>query len=135
MRQTFLLAGLLFALKPALAQSSPPAQSCDRECLRGMLTSYLNAVVAHDPKALPLAANARFTENTVEKPIGEGLWKTASGLGTFRQDIIDVRQGVAGTHIVIEENGTPVLFQVRLKVASGRISEIDSTVVEIRPKE
>jgi hypothetical protein len=123
MRKILLFAGLLFALKPA------GAQTCDRECLRGLLTSYLNAVVAHDPKVLPLAANVRFTEDTVEMPVGQGIWKTASGLGTFRQDIIDVRAGVAGTHVVMEENGAQVLFQVRLKVAAGKISEIDTTVV------
>jgi hypothetical protein len=94
-----------------------------------MLTRYLNAVVAHDPKAIPLAAKARFTEDTAEMPVGEGLWKTASGLGTFRQDIIDVREGVAGTHVVMQESGNPVLFQVRLKVVSGKISEMDTTVV------
>jgi len=126
------LAGLLLALKPASAQTPASAKGCDRECLRGMITSYLNALVAHNPKMLPLAANARFTEDTVEKPLGEGLWKTASGslsLGTFRQDVIDVRQSVAGTHVVMQENGAPVLFQVRLKVVVSRISEIDTTVV------
>jgi hypothetical protein len=116
MRKIVLLAGLLCALSPAFGQN------CDRECLRGLLTSYLGALVAHDPKALPLASNARFTEDTVEMPLGEGLWKTASGLGTFRQDIIDVRAGVAGTHVVVQETGAPVLFQVRLKVVSGKIS-------------
>ncbi len=129
MRQILFLAGLLLVLKPAAAQTPSPAQNCDRECLRGMLTNYLNALIAHDPKSLPLAANVRFTENTVEKPLGEGLWKTASSLGTFRQDILDVRQGVAGTHVILEEKGAPAMFQVRLKVAAGKISEIDTTVV------
>jgi hypothetical protein len=128
-RKTVFLAGLLWTLNSAFGQTSRPVQHCDRECLRGMLTSYLSALVAHDPKALPLAANARFTEDTVEMPLGEGLWKTASGLGTFRQDIIDVRAGVAGTHVVMQEKGAPALFQVRLKVVSGKISEIDTTVV------
>ena len=123
MRKVVFLAGLLCALNPAFGQN------CDRECLRGMITSYLGALVAHDPKALPLAANVRFTEDTVEMPLGEGLWKTASGLGTFRQDIIDVRAGVAGTHVVMQEKGAAVLFQVRLKVVSGKISEIETTVV------
>lgn len=123
MRQLLIFAALLCALKPAAGQT------CDRECLRGMLTQYLSALVAHDPKTLPLAPKARFTENTVEKQLGDGFWKTASSLGGFRQDIIDVRQQVAGTHVVVEENGNPVLFQVRLKLASGKISEIDSTVV------
>ncbi len=122
----------LSALNLAFAQtaaSQTPAPACDRQCLRGMLTRYLNAVLAHDPKQLPLAAGVRFTENTVEKPLGEGLWKTAGSLGTFRQDILDVRQGIAGTHVVMMENGAPVLYQVRLKISSGKISEIDSTVV------
>jgi hypothetical protein len=100
-----------------------------------MLTRYLNALVVHNPKALTLAGNARFTEDTVEKPLGEGLWKTASGLGTFRQDIIDVREGVAGTHVVMQDNGAPILFQVRLKVASGKMSEIDTTVVRNQARE
>jgi hypothetical protein len=94
-----------------------------------MPTGYLAALIAHDPEALPLADKARFTENTVEKPPGEGLWKTASGLGGFRQDILDVRQRVAGTHVVVQENGAPVLIKARLKLAGGKISEIDTTVV------
>lgn len=127
MRRTFFLAGLL-----AATQAFSAAQTCDRECLRGMIARYLDAVVAHDPKALPLAANARFTEDTAEKRVGEGFWKTASGIGTFRQDIIDVRNGVAGTHVVMLDNGNPILFQVRLKVVSGKISEMDTTVVHNR---
>jgi hypothetical protein len=94
-----------------------------------MLTRYLNALVSHDPKTLPLAPKVRFTENTVEKPLGDGFWKTAGALGTFRQDILDVRQGIAGTHVVIAENGMPALYQVRLKLVAGKITEIDSTVV------
>jgi hypothetical protein len=128
-RTVLVFSGLLLALIQAPAQTSASAPSCDRECLRGMLTSYLKALVAHDPGALPLTDKARFTENTVEKPLGDGLWKTASDLGSFRQDILDVRQGVAGTHVVIRDNGAPALLQVRLTLAGGRISEIDTTVV------
>lgn len=130
MRRTVVFAALLFALSPAYAQAA--ASDCDRACLRGMITNYLNAVIAHDPKSLPLAANVRFTEDTIEKRLGDGLWKTASGLATFRQDIIDVREGVAGTHVVMMENASPILFQVRLKVVARKISEVDSTVVRNR---
>lgn len=130
MRKILFVAGLLFALSPASAQSQQPAAACDRECLRGMLTRYLDALIAHDPGRLPLAPNARFTEDTVEKRLGEGLWKTASlSLGTFRQDILDVRTGTAGTHVVMREGAAPMLFQARLKVVSGKISQIDTTVV------
>ena len=129
MRKASVLAAFFLALSSVYAQNSAPQQGCDRDCLRGMLTRYLDALVAHNPKPLPLAANARFTEDTVEKPLGDGLWKTAGNLGTFRQDVIDVRRQAAGTHVVLQENGMPILFQVRLKLNSGKISEIDTTVV------
>jgi hypothetical protein len=80
MRKIVFLAGLVYALNPAFGQTAR------RE-------SYVSALVAHGPKVLPLATNMRFTEDTVEMPLGEGLWKTASGLGTFRQDIIRCARG------------------------------------------
>jgi hypothetical protein len=38
---------------------------CDRECLRGFITQYLDALVAHNPSALPLSAKVRFTEDSL----------------------------------------------------------------------
>jgi hypothetical protein len=37
--------------------------SCDRACLEGFVDQYLAALVAQDPSKLPLAKNARYTEN------------------------------------------------------------------------
>jgi len=39
---------------------------------------YLAALVKHDPSGLPLARGVRFTENTAEIRIGDGLWVGAS---------------------------------------------------------
>jgi hypothetical protein len=86
---------VLFALN-ASAQA-PAGGSCDRECLRGFITQYLNAMVEHNPKALATAPSVRFTEDTVTMSLGEGLWKNASKLRTYRQDILDVREGVAAS--------------------------------------
>jgi hypothetical protein len=102
---------------------------CDRDCLRGIVTQYLNAMVAHNPGALPLAPKARFTEDTVEMKLGDGgLWKNASGLRGYRQDILDVRQGVAASQDIVEESGMPVMLMLRLKVADKKISEIETQV-------
>src|SRR6185436_13357000 len=68
----------LFVLAMLVGQSDSLAQNktCDRECLRGFMTQYLNAVVAHRPDMLPLANNIRFTENTASVKIGDSdLWK------------------------------------------------------------
>ena len=40
-------------------------QTCDRECLNGFVDQYLDAMVKHDPKLVPLTKNVKFTENGV----------------------------------------------------------------------
>jgi hypothetical protein len=123
------------ALTPVVAArqvAKAGERPCDRTCLRGMLTAYLDALVAHAPNRLPLARNVRFTEDTVEKRLGEGLWQTAGKLRPYRQDILDVRAGVAGTHTIVEENGAPVLFALRLKITDRTIAEVETMVVRSR---
>jgi hypothetical protein len=39
---------------------------------------YLAALVKHDPAGLPLSRGVRFTENTAEIRIGDGVWVGAS---------------------------------------------------------
>ena len=114
----------------AHAQNRGPAASnaCDRDCLRGFITQYLEAMVAHNPKALPVATTARFTEDTKTLLLGEGLWKGASKIRPYRQDFLDLREGVAASHVVVEENGTPVMFTLRLKIADRTITEIETMV-------
>jgi hypothetical protein len=106
--------------------------NCDRECLRGFITQYLNAMVMHTPKSLPLATGARFTEDTKTLPLGEGLWKGASKLLTYRQDFLDVREGVAASHVIVEEGSSPVMLALRLKIADKKISEIETMVTRNR---
>ncbi len=103
--------------------------TCDRDCLRGITTQYLNALVAHDPSALPVAGNVRFTEDTVEMKLGESpLWKNAAKLRPFRLDILDVRQGVAASQVIVEESGSPVMLMLRLKVVDKKITEVETQV-------
>src|SRR6187551_2598533 len=104
------------------------AADCDRACLKGMMTTYLNALVAHDPSKAPLAANVRFTEDSKDLKVGEGFWKTATKLGDYRQDFIDVKEQVVASHVIIEETGKPAMFTARLKVADGKITEIETLV-------
>lgn len=102
---------------------------CDRECLREFITQYLDAMVARKPDVLPLASNFRFTEDTVEMKLGEGLWKHITRLTDYRMDIIDVRQGIAISHTVVEENSSPVMFALRLKIIDRKIAGVETMVV------
>ena len=58
-----------------LAASAAHAQrtACDRACLEGFMDRYLDAVVANDPSAVPLAANLRYTENGQRLLVGDGV--------------------------------------------------------------
>jgi hypothetical protein len=105
---------------------------CDRACLGAIMSRYLDAMVAHDPSSLPVAANAKFTEDTQVMKLGEGAWKTVTKLRPYRVDFIDVQQGVVAVHTVMEENGTPVLFAARLKVVDRKLTEIETQIVRNR---
>lgn len=101
---------------------------CDRACLRGFITQYLDAMLTHNPRTLPVSDKVRFTEDTVDMKLGEGLWKNASKITSYRQDILDVRQGVAASQVVVEEGGMPALLMLRLKIAGKKITEVETQV-------
>jgi hypothetical protein len=130
MRASFVLRStlLLAAFGSTVTPSRAAAVDCDRECLRGFITQYLSALVAHNPGALPVGEKVRFTEDSVEMRLGEGLWKNASRLRTYRQDILDVRQGVAASQVVMEEGDSPVLLMLRLKIVGRKLTEIETQV-------
>ena len=104
------------------------AQNCDRACLKNTMTTYLSALVAQDPSKAPLAANVRFTEDAKELKVGEGFWKTATKVGDYRQDFIDVKEQVVASWVIVEESGRPAKLTARLKVANGKITEIETLV-------
>lgn len=111
------------------AQAAEPQSGCDRACLAGFVTQYVNAMIAHKPESLPVAANVKFTEDCKELKLGEGIWKNISKLTDYRRDILDTREGVAVSFLVVEENASPVLFVMRLKVVDKKITEVETTAV------
>jgi len=102
------------------------ATACDRECLRGHVTAVLWALVKHDVSKLPVAANVRVTEDADEKPLRNvALVRQVTALRGFRQDFIDERTGIVGAHVMVEEDGAPVMLVVRLKVVNNQLTEIE----------
>lgn len=114
-------------------RSASAATACDRECLRGTMTTFLHALLEHDASKVPVADAVRVTEDGIEKPLARlGLLNTVTRLRGYRQDILDERAGMAGTHVVVEEVGAPVLLVVRLEIVDGEITEIETVATRSR---
>ena len=118
------------AAQPAKA---PAATACDRECLRGAMTMYLDALARHDVSKLPLGDNVRITEDSIEKTLDKvGIVRSITKFRGYRQDFLDEREGIAGADVVAEENGAPALLVVRLKVEDEKITEIETVATRSR---
>jgi hypothetical protein len=116
-----ILAGLLGA-----ASAADAAPACGRACLTGSTNAYLKALLEHRPGALKTTPDVRFTEDGAPLRLGDGLWRTIDGLGSFRLDFVDPAQDEAGALVTVQENGRPALMALRLKLRSGRISEVET---------
>lgn len=128
--------GALFVLLAgATAAATPPgpaaANKCDRACLNGFVDQYMAAVAAHDPSKLPHSANVRYSENNVEMPLGEGLWQTSDGWGSYKVYTDDPQAGQVGFLGVANEDTHLSVFAARLKVVNQKVTEIE--VIVARP--
>jgi hypothetical protein len=103
-------------------------KSCDRACLNDLVDQYLAALVARNSADLPLADEVKFTENGQRLEPGDGLWNTASGLGTYKLYMADPQAGQVGFFGTIRETGTPAILALRLKVENRQITEIETLV-------
>jgi hypothetical protein len=108
------------------ASTGPIPLKCDRACLEKVLDDYLAAVVAHDPKRLPLSKDVKYTENNQVVEVGDGFWKTAQGLGNYKHYFADPEFGQVAFMGTMMEAGAPLLMSVRLRIELGRITEIEA---------
>ncbi len=119
-----LILGLALAHSPARAA----APSCDRSCLETWVDKYLDAVLAHDPKAVPFARDVKFTENGQKLELGDGLWRTLTAKGAYRMFVTDPATGQVGFLGSIKEADTPAMLAVHLTVRSGKITAVETLV-------
>jgi hypothetical protein len=126
----------LVAAAGIFAGASAGAQetTCNRQCLEGFVDRYLDAVIANDPSALPLARDVRYTENGQRLAIGDGHWRSLKSQGRYRLFVADPEAGQVLLITTVEEDertpdaGSPALFSVRLKVAGNQITEIETFI-------
>src|SRR5579875_2102839 len=119
---------LALALCAHLARAAGPIPvDCDRACLEGLVNRYLEALVAHDPKGLPLSKDLKYTENDQVLDIGDGFWNTVTGPGNYKHYFADPVTEQAAFMGTMKEADHLVLMALRLKVELGRITEIETS--------
>src|SRR4029077_7208271 len=98
---------------------------CDRACLKSTLDIYMAAVVKHDPKAAPLMQGYRHTENALNKPVGQGVWQSVTGLGKVQRRYADPVSSQAAYYGIVEEGGKLAIVTARLRIENPQIAEAE----------
>jgi len=131
--RVYLLAAIGLLALLGFSPTSACAAQCDRACLKGMITQYVDALLAHDPRKLPLADKVRFTQDSKVMKLGEGLWSEPLTKGTFRQDYLDTTKQVAASHMQLLSGKEQVLLSVLLHLTDSKISGIETLIQRVEP--
>jgi len=75
---------------------------------------------------VPLAANAKITFNGRAVKLADAFWDSADRI-VYRFDIVNDRLGDVATEAVVQNSdSSKTMYMVRLKVADGKITEVET---------
>src|SRR5580704_10936515 len=89
----------------------------------------MDALIAHDPKRLPLSPKFKNVENGQRLEPGDGFWRSATGKGNYRLFVDDVAAGEVALMTTMTEATHPVTVALRLKIDNRQITEIETFVL------
>jgi hypothetical protein len=111
---------VLMLVSPVRAQVG-----CDRACLEGHVSTFLEALYANMPDAVPLAAGAKISNNNSLVGLREAFWDGAAETA-YRWDIANPRLGDVATEVVIRNaDDSYTMAVVRLKVQDDGVTEVE----------
>jgi hypothetical protein len=124
---------LLCLSVPAWAEPvlTSEAKGCTRASLQKATAQYLEALKKGNPSSMPLASGAKYIERRKEMPLGQGLWQKPFP-SDFSRSIFDVDICESFTEIIQANSDHPYVVGTRLKVANGKIEEIESLASDDR---
>jgi hypothetical protein len=105
--------------------ASATAATCDRACLLEHGKQFNANMLAHNTGKIPLASNVQIRENTKAITLADTKW---SGVKRILSEGVyaDAIKGNVIQHVAAETNdGKTVYIGTRLKLADGKISEIE----------
>lgn len=100
----------------------------NRDELYALAERYLQALAARDAGAVPFAESAFVTENNVVLARGDGCWNTATAVHPYRLFMAEPEAGQVAVFSAIEESDALNPICVRLEVAGGQITGVETVV-------
>ncbi|WAT17417.1 hypothetical protein OZN62_10855 [Aurantiacibacter sp. MUD11] len=108
--------------KPA-AQPARVATPAEHDALTDRI---VDAMARNCPCDLPLAHDARYTENGVPVKLGTGNWWTFDGKRDWQVHLADPASGQGGWMGAIDERGLFAQMALRWKMVDGLITELET---------
>jgi hypothetical protein len=110
---------------PVLISPVEAQVDCNRACLEEHVSTYLDALYANTPDAVPLARGVKISDNNRLVSLREAFWNDAAETA-YRWDIANPRLGDVATEVVIRNSDESyTIAVVRLKVEENSITEVE----------
>ena len=102
--------------------------ACDREMLKGLTATYVEAQSTGKPAMVPLAKGAYYGENDLPVAIAASVLSQALPVD-FTRSFYDTTQCATFTELVSATNAHPYVIHTRMEVtAEGKVSVMESVV-------
>jgi hypothetical protein len=129
MTRAIVVSLVLFCLSFASPKQGLAQGTCTRADLQSAVDKYLAAQGAGSPASLPLAASAKYIENTQASAIDKGILKSALKID-FNRSLLDTQICETFTEVIVTDKSHPYVLGVRLKVAGRNIAELETLVTD-----
>jgi hypothetical protein len=125
-----LLIGVLaLGLITGLPSVSRAQTGCARPDLQAAVQRYLTAQGTGNTSGMGLAANVKYSENMQDAALTTGILRTPLTID-FHRSLLDAEACETFTEVIVTDARHPYVLGVRLKLAAGRISEIEALVTD-----
>jgi hypothetical protein len=105
--------------------SSRAQTGCARPDLEAAVQRYLTAQGKGNTSGMLLATNVTYSENMQDAALGKSILQTPLTID-FHRSLLDADACETFTEVIVTDARHPYVLGVRLKLAAGRISEIEN---------
>lgn len=107
------------------------AADCIRADLQAAADKYVDALKKGNPSLMPLAPQAKYIERKKEIPFSQGIFQ-APLVVDFSRSLLDTEICESFTEVISANTSHPYVIGTRLKLAEGKIAEVESLVSDKR---